>query len=248
MSVTSQGEGWWQASDGKWYPPESKPGQPAPSRPATSADLFPQGENDPMPAPGALKLVGRRAWKTWQLVLIALIAAGLGMYWNYKPVGQAAANANKSAYTLPPASGSGTTTTTTAAAGSTGGSGTTTTTSAGTTGTTAPGASTTGTTLPARLLLAGHQQSGNWTSTAFTTTAAGWLIGWAYQCTPAPATGSSLQVFVTPVGGSPSDTPAVTETGASGQNISTPQSQVGQFTLVVQAPANCEWAVKVTGN
>ena len=25
MSDTSQGPGWWQASDGKWYPPESSP-------------------------------------------------------------------------------------------------------------------------------------------------------------------------------------------------------------------------------
>jgi hypothetical protein len=31
MSDTSQGPGWWQASDGKWYPPEQAPGaQPAP--------------------------------------------------------------------------------------------------------------------------------------------------------------------------------------------------------------------------
>jgi len=32
MSDTSQGPGWWQASDGKWYPPEQSPGaapQPA---------------------------------------------------------------------------------------------------------------------------------------------------------------------------------------------------------------------------
>ena len=30
MSDTSQGPGWWQASDGKWYPPEQAPGaQPA---------------------------------------------------------------------------------------------------------------------------------------------------------------------------------------------------------------------------
>ena len=26
MSDTSQGPGWWQASDGKWYPPEQAPG------------------------------------------------------------------------------------------------------------------------------------------------------------------------------------------------------------------------------
>lgn len=31
MSNTSQGEGWWQASDGKWYPPEQHPDRrPAP--------------------------------------------------------------------------------------------------------------------------------------------------------------------------------------------------------------------------
>jgi hypothetical protein len=29
MSDFSQGPGWWQASDGKWYPPEQQPG-PAP--------------------------------------------------------------------------------------------------------------------------------------------------------------------------------------------------------------------------
>jgi Septum formation len=27
MSDTSQGPGWWRASNGKWYPPEAKPGQ-----------------------------------------------------------------------------------------------------------------------------------------------------------------------------------------------------------------------------
>jgi hypothetical protein len=32
MSDVSQGAGWWQASDGKWYPPESHPDYPA-SRP-----------------------------------------------------------------------------------------------------------------------------------------------------------------------------------------------------------------------
>ena len=31
MSDTSQGPGWWQASDGKWYPPEQAPGYTAPA-------------------------------------------------------------------------------------------------------------------------------------------------------------------------------------------------------------------------
>ena len=26
MSSSSQGPGWWQASDGQWYPPQAKPG------------------------------------------------------------------------------------------------------------------------------------------------------------------------------------------------------------------------------
>ncbi len=31
MSDTSQGPGWWQASDGMWYPPEQAPGYQAPA-------------------------------------------------------------------------------------------------------------------------------------------------------------------------------------------------------------------------
>ncbi len=31
MSDTSQGQGWWLASDGKWYPPELHPGAPVPT-------------------------------------------------------------------------------------------------------------------------------------------------------------------------------------------------------------------------
>jgi hypothetical protein len=30
---SSQGPGWWQASDGRWYPPEQKPGVPPPRTP-----------------------------------------------------------------------------------------------------------------------------------------------------------------------------------------------------------------------
>lgn len=42
MSDTSQGPGWWQASDGKWYPPEQAPGaQPAPA-PASPSFGAPQ--------------------------------------------------------------------------------------------------------------------------------------------------------------------------------------------------------------
>lgn len=33
MSDAPQGPGWWQASDGKWYPPTAKPGTPPPATP-----------------------------------------------------------------------------------------------------------------------------------------------------------------------------------------------------------------------
>jgi hypothetical protein len=39
VSDTSQGEGWWMASDGKWYPPSAAPGasyDPAPAAAPTS--------------------------------------------------------------------------------------------------------------------------------------------------------------------------------------------------------------------
>ncbi len=47
MSDTSQGPGWWQASDGKWYPPESAPWA-APVTPPSETTL----PADPTPAAG----------------------------------------------------------------------------------------------------------------------------------------------------------------------------------------------------
>jgi uncharacterized RDD family membrane protein YckC len=58
MSDTSQGPGWWQASDGKWYPPEQAPGA-QPTAPPTAAPTGPPpgappaGYGAPAPAYGA---------------------------------------------------------------------------------------------------------------------------------------------------------------------------------------------------
>jgi hypothetical protein len=41
MSDTSQGDGWWQASDGKWYPPHLHPDYRVPAPPPTSAPQTP---------------------------------------------------------------------------------------------------------------------------------------------------------------------------------------------------------------
>jgi hypothetical protein len=222
-----------------------------------------------VPAPGSLRLKEKRSWKTWQLVLGIVAAAGVGMAINGN-VGASGSGGSSGlgtsgggAYTLPPAGGSATSTTVSTVGGSTTTSsptaGASTTTTAGgkskdTTTTTASSSSssTTGSTTttsipPARLLLGPTQLQGNWTSPAFTITAPAWNIGWAFQCTPAPTTGTSFQVFVTAAGASPGSAAAISETGASGQAV-TAQTSAGKQTLVVQAPANCAWAVKVTGS
>ena len=51
MSDVSQGTGWWQASDGKWYRPEQHPDYkpPAPNPPAAAP--APPAPNPPTPAP-----------------------------------------------------------------------------------------------------------------------------------------------------------------------------------------------------
>jgi hypothetical protein len=223
------------------------------------------GDGTDTPAPGELGIVEKRTWKTWQLASAVVIAVVIGMALNYHTVGasQSTGSGGSNAYVIP--SGSGATTTTVAGSGgasdssttttpTTGQSSTTSTTSAkghnSTTTTSAGGQSSTSTTTastsPVRLLLGPVQQSGGYTSTPFTTTAAGWNIGWAFQCSSASTT-PSFQVFVVPAGAQPTGAAAITESGLSGQAV-TVQSAVGAETLVVQAPTDCMWVVKVTGS
>jgi hypothetical protein len=217
---------------------------------------------DRVPAPGELGLKEKRSWKTWQLVVAMSGALLVGFALNYSSAGGASSgkSTSGSAYTLPPAGGSSTATTAPASQGGTpttagsakGGSSTTTTAGSSTTTTTSgsstsTSSSTTTTTATARVLVGPMQSTGNWTSPAFTITTASWNIGWAFQCTPAPASGTSFEVFVTPAGKSPTSAAAITETGAAGQAV-TAETSVGQQTLVLQAPATCSWAVKVTGS
>lgn len=53
MSDTSQGPGWWQASDGKWYPPEQAPGGP----PAGGGGM-PAGGGGMQPTSGGVDIGG----------------------------------------------------------------------------------------------------------------------------------------------------------------------------------------------
>jgi len=43
MSDVSNGPGWWQASDGKWYPPEQQPGYQASTPPPDASSGAPRG-------------------------------------------------------------------------------------------------------------------------------------------------------------------------------------------------------------
>ncbi|MBO9706549.1 MAG: RDD family protein [Arthrobacter sp.] len=80
MSDTSQGPGWWQASDGKWYPPEqapaAAPGAPAPgygAPPAYGAPAYGAAVGSDG-APGPRASWGERvvAWLIDYGILIAL--------------------------------------------------------------------------------------------------------------------------------------------------------------------------------
>lgn len=64
MNDTPQGPGWWQASDGKWYPPESHPGS-APVAPQTVPEAGASGPGDPQ----------RPVWwkRRWVIVTAAVV-------------------------------------------------------------------------------------------------------------------------------------------------------------------------------
>jgi hypothetical protein len=236
-------------------PPQAIPYGPSPAAgpPAYGAPA----PDDRRPEPGELHIVGRRSWKTWQLLLAVVIAAVLGMAFNGvtgSASGTSASSGSSGGYKLPPpnastagggSSGAGhssaSTTTTTSAGGSTPASG-----AAGSVTTTTAAASVTQATGPATVLIPSTQQSGNWTSGTFNIAGGAWNIGWAFQCTPVPASTPTFAVFVVNAGASPGSTPAVTSAAASG-NAVTPQTSTGSQQIVVQAPPACRWAVKVTG-
>ena len=70
MSDTSQGEGWWLASDGKWYPPQSAVSVAAPPPPPSVATA-------PMAQPPVKpkKKLHQRVW-FWVLLVVVLMFGG----------------------------------------------------------------------------------------------------------------------------------------------------------------------------
>ena len=76
MSDTSQGPGWWQASDGKWYPPDQQPGVAPPLSPAPGVATGAPGVSGPIGRPRTVGLT----------ILLAFVTFGiwpiLWSYWN----------------------------------------------------------------------------------------------------------------------------------------------------------------------
>ncbi len=69
MSDASQGEGWWVASDGKWYPPESAPAVHTYVVGGGGANLGPIGKRENI----GLQIL-------WSVLTLGLY----GLYWAYK--------------------------------------------------------------------------------------------------------------------------------------------------------------------
>lgn len=81
MSDMSQGPGWWQASDGKWYPPEQAPGAQAPGAPPAFGTPpqygAPQYGAPQYGAPVGAPLVGGAQLAEWPQRVIATLLDGV---------------------------------------------------------------------------------------------------------------------------------------------------------------------------
>lgn len=87
MSETSQGPGYWQASDGRWYPPETHPAYRAPDRPApaslTPGHAAPMAQWPDIRGSAALSMTRprkRRGAVVAVVVVVVAVVAGVGAY------------------------------------------------------------------------------------------------------------------------------------------------------------------------
>jgi hypothetical protein len=111
MSNVSQGPGWWQASDLKWYPPESQPNYaapaPPPRQPSQPAHPAPYPPNQAAGAQMASE--GLAAAKSWLanlsvtawLLVGGSVAAAISLFLPWRTVTATLVLMGKSAYTGP---------------------------------------------------------------------------------------------------------------------------------------------------
>ena len=86
MSDTSQGSGWWMASDAKWYPPESHPsnlGKSLPPPPDPPIGPAPAFAAPPLAQPGLVDPKGRPLATFWTRVGATLLDGAVASAINY---------------------------------------------------------------------------------------------------------------------------------------------------------------------
>jgi hypothetical protein len=80
MSEQSGGPGWWQASDGKWYPPEQAPTAAQPTADPTATQPAYGAPAAGAPAAGVAAAGGGGASKVIGIVVVLALLAGGGAY------------------------------------------------------------------------------------------------------------------------------------------------------------------------
>jgi hypothetical protein len=90
MSMEPRGPGWWRASDGRWYPPQSQPAYPPQQRPAYPPQPRPAYPPQPFGAgpPAPQKKRGNHGVLIAVLIVVAvvLVAGALGAYFLFRAV------------------------------------------------------------------------------------------------------------------------------------------------------------------
>lgn len=84
MSDISRGEGWWQASDGKWYPPELHPERQVAEPSPESQPAPPPARVGPTP-PAIAAPAGRRSLPVVALAVGAVVILGVLAYLLFRP-------------------------------------------------------------------------------------------------------------------------------------------------------------------
>ena len=78
MSDTSQGEGWWKASDDKWYSPEQHPAyRSLPPPPSPLPQSFETSPSDGRPPESTAHEVSKPAPRTGRIVVIGVVVLAI---------------------------------------------------------------------------------------------------------------------------------------------------------------------------
>jgi hypothetical protein len=220
MASGSGGPGWWQASDGRWYPPQAAPGN-LPPPPGTQP--APQIYQRPVPQAPKRRGGGHKG-VTVLVVLVALMLIVIVV------VASASSKSPGSAATTTTATPSPTTTVPSAP--------TTTASTATTTPTPAP----TTTTAPAPAVVFTESGSGTQTTTSFTVSST-WTLAWSYTCSSFGTTGNFT--VTVELKGTTFDTDGpVNQLGPSGSGT---QHYHKGGSLYLSVNSECSWKVTATG-